>query len=81
MENLTLRLSIQQMKKLKNPKVGSIIFKISAMLASLLAIGSLAGAFVSIAETAIDAKKNKDELAQQKRHNLMMESKSGKGFL
>ena len=82
--NMALTLSLAQLKKLRNqPKTGGFIFTIPAILAALGAVGSLAGGSAAIAKTVIDAKKNKQELEEQKRHNEVMESSiltKGKGL-
>lgn len=58
--------------------MGGFIFTIPAILAALGAVGSLAGGSAAIAKTVIDAKKNRAELDEQRRHNLAIE-KQGKG--
>ena len=79
---MKLLLSTPQLKKLqqsrKKSHVGGFIFTIPAILAALGAVGSLAGGSAAIAKTVIDAKKNRAELDEQRRHNLAMEKK-GKG--
>ena len=82
---MKLLLSTPQLRRLqrsrKQQKIGGFIFSIPAILAALGAVGSLAGGSAAIAKTVIDSKKNKAELEEQKRHNLAMEKKGGKGVM
>lgn len=79
-KGINLTLTTTQMRKIKSsPKehIGGFIFTIPAILAALGAVGSLAGGAAAIAKTVVDAKKNKEELGEQKRHNLAIEEKQG----
>lgn len=66
-----LTLSLKQVKELKR---GGFIFTIPTILAAIGALGSLAGGGAAIAKSVLDAKKNRAELEEQKRHNAIIET-------
>jgi len=78
-KGMDLNLTTAQMKKIKKEHIGGFIITIPAILAALGAVGSLAGGAAAITKTVLDAKKNKQELEEQKRHNLAIEEKQGRG--
>lgn len=86
--SLLLSLSIPIVKKifeyLKKKKEGSGLSKheggfLPILLAALGAIGSLAGGAAAITSAVHKKQKEEAELAEQKRHNLVIEKKVGQG--
>lgn len=61
-------------------KKGGFIFTVPALLAGLGAAGSLAGGAAGIATAVNKNKASKKLLEETKRHNQVMEAKTGKGI-
>ena len=64
----------------KNIKTGGLIITLPMLTAVASTIGSLIGGASSIANVVNNKKNNDKKLKEQKRHNLAMEEKKGKGF-
>ncbi|KAJ9582797.1 hypothetical protein L9F63_022856, partial [Diploptera punctata] len=73
-EDYTTSKTLQRLEALQHK--GSFIFTIPILFSALGAIGALAGGVVVIANAVHNKNKNDEELEEQKRHNLAMETKS-----
>lgn len=67
----------QKKRVIPAPKFGGFL---PLLLPLLGAIGAVAGGSAGIAKAINDAKSNREQLAEQKRHNLALETKTGNGY-
>lgn len=65
---------------IKVPKITGGILPIVPILAGLSAIGSLVGSTAGVIKTIKDIKNASESLAENKRHNMVMEQKLGSGL-